>query len=457
MKMIPLSFLMVAASAGAHGAGPGLPQVAVDASSPLSPEPESAEVTVAEPVDQPAAPCAGFAESEAKRRAEAGPCPYCPCSCSPETGETQCAPCAACDPSKQAAPDLRMPSSSPTLSSACTPSCLDDQALGYLGAAGELEKAGRKGEALRLYRKVLTLNLDEVSHRRAESEIATLSAVDRTGPAPGRFYGLGLGAESGLMFSVGSWFFLDEGLNAEPPGELMFLLTSAATAYGSYYGKKLAQRYHLSRAEGEYALLMGNWAMVSTGLAWFILERQNLLGVGNELMPLGIAAMGTGGAILGARGARHLALDRGSATLAWLGAFVGATDAVLLATAWDPEFAEGHIPDLIIAGSLAGMTLGTWWGRTRAFSASRARLLSLGSYLGMGASAAAASLMGAEDGRAITGATVAGSFAGVGLAYIATSGLERGATAQGLRIGPPLVYRDARGLNIRGPLVSWRW
>lgn len=457
MRIFALSLVMVAASASAHVAGPGLPEEVVDASSPLSPEPEPVEGAATEPAEQPSAACAGFAEREAKRRAEAGPCPYCPCSCNPETGETKCAPCAACDPTKQLAIELTEPAPNPASSSACTPSCLDDQALGYFGAAGELEKAGRKGEALRLYRKVLTLNVDEASYGRAEAQIAALSRVDRTGPAPGRYYGLFLGAESGLALSIGSWIFLDQSLGADPPGEVMFLLSSAATIYGSYYGKKLAQRYHLSRAEGEFALLMGNWAALSTGLSWFILNRQGLIGDGADLLPLGIAVIGTGGAMLGARGARHLALDRGSATLAWLGAFVGAGDAILLANTLSPELVEDHIPDLIIAGSLAGMALGTWWGRTRAFSANRARLLSLGSYLGMGASAAAASLMGAKDSRAMPGATVLGSFAGIGLAYISTAGLERGARAERLQIGPPLVFRDARGLNLRGPLVTWRW
>jgi hypothetical protein len=40
--------------------------------------------------------CEGFDEAEAKRRAaHQGPCPYCPCACSPDRG-VFCAPCAAC-------------------------------------------------------------------------------------------------------------------------------------------------------------------------------------------------------------------------------------------------------------------------------------------------------------------------------------------------------------------------
>ena len=77
----------------------------------------------------------------------------------------------------------------------------------------------------------------------------------------------------------------------------------------------------------------------------------------------------------------------------------------------------------------------------------------------MASFAAGASLLGNEDGQKISGATVMGSFTGIGLAYLATTGLERGASAQleGLEIGPPMVLRDDRGLRIYGPLMTWRW
>jgi hypothetical protein len=40
--------------------------------------------------------CAGFAEAEARRReSHTGPCPFCPCACTPGRG-TFCAPCAQC-------------------------------------------------------------------------------------------------------------------------------------------------------------------------------------------------------------------------------------------------------------------------------------------------------------------------------------------------------------------------
>ena len=77
----------------------------------------------------------------------------------------------------------------------------------------------------------------------------------------------------------------------------------------------------------------------------------------------------------------------------------------------------------------------------------------------MASFAAGASLLGNDDTRRISGATVMGSFAGIGLAYIATAGLERGGGTRvnNLRIGPPLVLRDHRGLQVHGPLLSWSW
>ncbi|MBM66515.1 MAG: hypothetical protein CMH55_09805 [Myxococcales bacterium] len=346
--------------------------------------------------------------------------------------------------------------------STCDPECFADPGLGYLSAAEALIKAERADEALRLYRKVLTLNLDPRVHERAQARLDDLAAVDLSLPAPGRYYGMFLGAESGLALTIGSLATLDALTDANPPGEMIFLLASGATVFGAYSGKQWAQSYRLTRAEGEAGLLLGNWAAIATAMSWSILERQGLVDTRRRGMgawiPLSMVTLGTGGMLLGVRSARHLALDRGSATLAWLGTFVGATDADLLASALGGSI-EDRIPDLILAGSLTGMALGTWWGRQASVSANRARLLSLGSYLGMASFAAGASLLGNEDGQKISGATVMGSFTGIGLAYLATTGLERGASAQldGLEIGPPMVLRDDRGLRIYGPLMTWRW
>jgi len=349
----------------------------------------------------------------------------------------------------------------PSESQVCPSVCIDNDAFGYFTAARELIRAERYDEALRLYRKVLTLNLDPVVHEHAELRLKKLTEVDHSGPAEGRYYGMFLGAEAGLALPIGGLTTLGILTDDPPPGEMFFLLSAAGTLGGSVVGKRLAESYRLTRAEGEFGLLLGNWAALATAFTWAILDRQGLVGSGVKSLwwlPLGIATMGTGGMFLGARTARHLALDRGSATLAWLGAFVGAGDALLIANAIGKP-PEEYTPDLLIVGSLTGMALGTWWGRQKKFSANRARLLSLGSYLGMASFAAGASLLGNDDTRRISGATVMGSFAGIGLAYIATAGLERGGGTRvnNLRIGPPLVLRDHRGLQVHGPLLSWSW
>lgn len=48
--------------------------------------------------------CEGFAEAEAARRERhQGPCPFCPCACTPERG-VFCAPCAQCESPPPPAP-----------------------------------------------------------------------------------------------------------------------------------------------------------------------------------------------------------------------------------------------------------------------------------------------------------------------------------------------------------------
>ena len=86
MRIVLLSLCLLACSIGRAP-----PEGGVDT---------TAETTEPRPTPKkgPYPNCEGFAEAEAARRARhEGPCPFCPCACTPERG-VFCAPCVACNP-----------------------------------------------------------------------------------------------------------------------------------------------------------------------------------------------------------------------------------------------------------------------------------------------------------------------------------------------------------------------
>jgi hypothetical protein len=225
-------------------------------------------------------------------------------------------------------------------------------------------------------------------------------------------------------------------------------ITTGIGLLASYYGSKDA---HMTGAMGDaYGVGM------MFGAANGALLAHPAGADSSEQFQTTTLAAGAIGAIAGAAYARQAQPTRGQVSFASTTGILGVASTGLLIGALNPDLTDDQILTSLAAGADVGLGAGLAFGKSLDWSISRARIASLGMLLGGLTGAAAGALIvgdhpGDSGAQVISGATLAGLWAGFGIAAHSTRHMH-----PDLRYTPPkttftpMPVRGGAGVALSG-------